>query len=122
VRDREAIDHQPGPIHTKEIDMSVTIENPAGATAIRPLTIPKAADAELEALRARIAAARWPDKETVTDDSHRRRGDRPHAMTNPAPAAARSACSPRGPGRCHRTGGGMPSAVAPRSALHPAFR
>ena len=49
--------------------MSVTIEDPAGATAIRPLTIPKAPDAELEALRARIAAARWPDKETVTDDS-----------------------------------------------------
>ena len=47
--------------------MSVTIENPAGATAIRPLTIPKAADAELEALRARIAAARWPDK----GDRHR---------------------------------------------------
>jgi pimeloyl-ACP methyl ester carboxylesterase len=69
VRDREAIDHQPGPIQTKEIDMSVTIENPAGATAIRPLTIPKALDAELEALRARIAATRWPDKETVTDDS-----------------------------------------------------
>jgi pimeloyl-ACP methyl ester carboxylesterase len=69
VRDREAIGHQPGPIRTKEIDMSVTIENPAGATAIRPLTIAKAPDAELEALRARIAAARWPDKETVTDDS-----------------------------------------------------
>jgi pimeloyl-ACP methyl ester carboxylesterase len=49
--------------------MSVTIENPAGATAIRPFTIPEASDAELEALRARIAAARWPDKETVADYS-----------------------------------------------------
>jgi pimeloyl-ACP methyl ester carboxylesterase len=56
-------------VKTKEIHMSVTIEDPAGATAIRPFTIPKASDAELEALRARIAAARWPDKETVTDDS-----------------------------------------------------
>jgi epoxide hydrolase-like protein len=49
--------------------MSVTIENPAGATAVRPFAIPKVPGAELEALRARIAATRWPDKETVTDDS-----------------------------------------------------
>jgi len=49
--------------------MSVTIENPAGATGIRPFTIPKVPDAELEELRARIVAIRWPDKETVTDDS-----------------------------------------------------
>jgi hypothetical protein len=49
--------------------MSVTIENPAGAAAIRPFTIPDVPQAELEALRARITAARWPDKETVTDDS-----------------------------------------------------
>jgi pimeloyl-ACP methyl ester carboxylesterase len=39
------------------------------ATAIRPFTIPKVTDAELEALRARIAATRWPDRETVTDYS-----------------------------------------------------
>ena len=39
--------------------MPVTIENPAGAVS----------EAELEALRARIAAARRPDQETVTDDS-----------------------------------------------------
>jgi hypothetical protein len=32
--------------------MSVTIENQAGATAIRPFTIPEVPDAELEALRA----------------------------------------------------------------------
>jgi pimeloyl-ACP methyl ester carboxylesterase len=36
---------------------------------IRPFTIPKAPEAELEALRARIAATRCPEKETVTDDS-----------------------------------------------------
>jgi hypothetical protein len=49
--------------------MSVTIEDPAGAAAIRPFTIPKVPEAELEALRARIEATRWPDQETVTDDS-----------------------------------------------------
>jgi len=40
----------------------------AGATEIRPFTvdIPKA---EIEDLRARIAAARWPEKETVDDDT-----------------------------------------------------
>ncbi len=49
--------------------MSATIENPAGAAAIRPFTIPEAPEAELDALRARIATTRWPDQETVTDDS-----------------------------------------------------
>jgi len=47
--------------------MSVTIDDPAGATAIRPFMIPKVPQAELDALRARIAATRWPDQ--VTDDS-----------------------------------------------------
>jgi Epoxide hydrolase N terminus len=49
--------------------MPVRTGNPAGATAIRPFTIPKAPEAELQALRARIAATRWPDPETVTDES-----------------------------------------------------
>jgi pimeloyl-ACP methyl ester carboxylesterase len=49
--------------------MSVAPQKPVDATSIRPLTIPKVPDVELETLRARIAAARWPDKETVTDDS-----------------------------------------------------
>lgn len=48
--------------------MPVTIENPAGAT-VRPFTIPKVPEAELQALRTRIAATRWPDPETVTDES-----------------------------------------------------
>ena len=48
--------------------MSVT-EEPAGATAIRPFTIPVTPEAELEALRARITATRWPDPELVTDFS-----------------------------------------------------
>jgi hypothetical protein len=49
--------------------MSVTIEHPEGATAVRPFTVPEVPEVELDALRARIAATRWPDQETVTDDS-----------------------------------------------------
>ena len=49
--------------------MPVTTQNPVDATAIRPFTLPGVPDAELDALRARIAATRWPDQETVTDDS-----------------------------------------------------
>ena len=48
--------------------MSVLTES-SGATAIRPFTIPEVPEAELEALRARIAATRWPDEETVADNS-----------------------------------------------------
>ena len=48
--------------------MSVTTENSAGASAIRPFTI-KIPEAEIRALRARIAVTRWPEKETVADDS-----------------------------------------------------
>ena len=48
--------------------MAVTAENPTGATAIRPFTI-EFPEAELEALRARIAATRRPGKETVADES-----------------------------------------------------
>jgi pimeloyl-ACP methyl ester carboxylesterase len=48
--------------------MSTVTEKSAGATAIRPFTI-EIPEAELEALRARIAATRWPEKETVPDQS-----------------------------------------------------
>src|ERR671933_544245 len=48
--------------------MSVTAEESAGATAIRPFTI-EFPEAEIEALRVRIAATRWPEKETVADQS-----------------------------------------------------
>jgi pimeloyl-ACP methyl ester carboxylesterase len=48
--------------------MGVTTRESAGAAAIRPFTI-GFPEAELEALRARIAATRWPDKETVADQS-----------------------------------------------------
>ena len=48
--------------------MSVTTEKPADATAIRPFTI-ETPESELEDLRARIAATRWPSKELVADRS-----------------------------------------------------
>jgi pimeloyl-ACP methyl ester carboxylesterase len=48
--------------------MTVTTEKSADAAAIRPFTF-EFPEAELEALRARIAATRWPEKETVEDQS-----------------------------------------------------
>jgi hypothetical protein len=44
--------------------MSITTEKAAVATAIRPFTF-EPAQADLEDLRARISATRWPDRETV---------------------------------------------------------
>ena len=49
--------------------MSVTTEKSSVTTAVRPFTVPVASEAELEALRARVAATRWPDQELVTDHS-----------------------------------------------------
>jgi pimeloyl-ACP methyl ester carboxylesterase len=49
--------------------MSATIANAAGAAAIRPFTIPEVPEAELDALRARIATTRWPTTELVADRS-----------------------------------------------------
>jgi len=49
--------------------MSVAVEHPEDASAVRPFTVPAVPETELDALRARIAATRWPDQETVTDDS-----------------------------------------------------
>ena len=48
--------------------MSVTTEKSADATAIRPFTI-ETPEADLDDLRARIVATRWPEKETVDDQS-----------------------------------------------------
>ncbi|MBE1488502.1 epoxide hydrolase family protein [Plantactinospora soyae] len=48
--------------------MAVKTKARAGVTEIRPFTV-EVPEAELEALRARIAATRWPEKETVGDDS-----------------------------------------------------
>jgi len=46
--------------------MSVTTEESAGAAAIRPFTV-EIPEAEIAALRARVAATRWPHKELVDD-------------------------------------------------------
>jgi pimeloyl-ACP methyl ester carboxylesterase len=48
--------------------MPVTLEKPQAATDVRPFTF-KASEAELEELRARIKATRWPEKEAVADDT-----------------------------------------------------
>ena len=45
--------------------MSVPTENSAGAAAVRPFTIPITPRAEIEALRARIAATRGPQNGMV---------------------------------------------------------
>jgi pimeloyl-ACP methyl ester carboxylesterase len=49
--------------------MSGKTETSAGSTAIRPFTIPTVPEADLKALRARVAATRWPDPEVVADHS-----------------------------------------------------
>jgi pimeloyl-ACP methyl ester carboxylesterase len=49
--------------------MSVTIEESAGTSAIRPFTIPVTPQVELKALRTRISDTRWPDPELVADFS-----------------------------------------------------
>ena len=49
--------------------MSVSTESSADAAAIRPFTIPVTPEEEVQALRARVAATRWPDAETVPDHS-----------------------------------------------------
>jgi pimeloyl-ACP methyl ester carboxylesterase len=48
--------------------MAVTVERPAGDTTIRPFTV-EIPEADLEDLQARIAATRFPERETVEDDS-----------------------------------------------------
>jgi pimeloyl-ACP methyl ester carboxylesterase len=48
--------------------MPVATAKPAAAPAIRPFTI-ETPEADLQDLRARIAATRWPEKETVDDQS-----------------------------------------------------
>jgi pimeloyl-ACP methyl ester carboxylesterase len=49
--------------------MSATTEQSAGTAEVRPFTVPVIPEAELEALRARIRATRWPDQELVADHS-----------------------------------------------------
>jgi pimeloyl-ACP methyl ester carboxylesterase len=49
--------------------MSATTEQPTATTVILPFQIPITPGAELDALRARITATRWPDSELVPDFS-----------------------------------------------------
>jgi hypothetical protein len=49
--------------------VSAMTEKSSGATAVRPFTVPVTPEAELEALRARVAATRWPGQELVADHS-----------------------------------------------------
>jgi len=48
--------------------MAVTVPTPLDTAGIRPFRV-EFPEAALEDLRARIAATRWPDRETVEDDS-----------------------------------------------------
>src|SRR5688500_8879675 len=48
--------------------MSATAAKSTDSTALRPFTF-EASEADLDDLRARIAATRWPDRETVEDES-----------------------------------------------------
>jgi pimeloyl-ACP methyl ester carboxylesterase len=48
--------------------MAVTVKDTVDNTTLRPFRI-EVPDADLEDLRARILATRWPEKETVTDQS-----------------------------------------------------
>jgi pimeloyl-ACP methyl ester carboxylesterase len=49
--------------------MSATTENQTRTGTIRPFTVPITPEQEIEALRARITATRWPDTELVDDFS-----------------------------------------------------
>ena len=51
------------------IQTSVAANTAQDSTAIRPFTVPTASQATLDDLRKRILATRWPEKETVADDS-----------------------------------------------------
>ena len=48
--------------------MSEGSEKSANDAVIQPFTV-EISDAELDSLRVRIAATRWPEKETVADHS-----------------------------------------------------
>ncbi|HUA42508.1 MAG TPA: alpha/beta fold hydrolase [Streptosporangiaceae bacterium] len=49
--------------------MPASTKSSADAAAIRPFTIPVTPEEEVQDLRTRVAAARWPDAETVPDHS-----------------------------------------------------
>ena len=49
------------------IQTSAAATAPQDSTAIRPFTVPVAPQSALDDLRKRVAATRWPEKETVSD-------------------------------------------------------
>jgi pimeloyl-ACP methyl ester carboxylesterase len=57
-----------GGVPTKEPHMPVATEQPTGAAAVRPFHI-DIPDEALDDLRRRVAATKWPEKETVPDHS-----------------------------------------------------
>jgi pimeloyl-ACP methyl ester carboxylesterase len=58
---------QPAPTHAEPKE-TVILADPAGDTSIRPFSF-RASDDDLADLKRRIAATRWPDKETVDNDT-----------------------------------------------------
>src|SRR5215210_7697887 len=67
-RDEQAACRHTPPSPSRRTHMALMTERSAGDTTIRPFTI-EIPEAELEDLRARIAATRWPEKEGVEDAS-----------------------------------------------------
>ena len=67
-RDEQAACRHLTTVPTRRTHMAVMTERSADDTTIRPFTI-EIPEAELEDLRARIAATRWPEKEGVEDAS-----------------------------------------------------
>ena len=51
------------------VQSSVAAGAAQGSTAIRPFTVPTVPKSVLDDLRRRVAATRWPEKETVNDTS-----------------------------------------------------
>ena len=51
------------------VHRSVAANAAQDQTAIRPFTVPTVSQSALDDLRRRVAATRWPEKETVADDS-----------------------------------------------------
>jgi len=58
----------PQPAPTEQPKPTIILGHPAGDTSIRPFSF-HATDEELADLRRRIAATRWPERETVDDDT-----------------------------------------------------
>src|SRR5947207_15610426 len=54
------------PVQTSAAASAIAAQD---STAIRPFTVTAASQAALDDLRKRIVATRWPEKETVSDDS-----------------------------------------------------